>query len=50
MRDMMPQLMYQLQNPEVQNLMRNPQALGAIQQIQQGIEQLRAAAPTFANS
>ncbi|XP_014259404.1 ubiquilin-1 [Cimex lectularius] len=50
MRDMMPHLMNQLQNPEVQNLFSNPQALRAIQQIQQGMEQLQAAAPQFANS
>uniref|UniRef100_A0A069DV02 Ubiquilin-like protein n=1 Tax=Panstrongylus megistus TaxID=65343 RepID=A0A069DV02_9HEMI len=50
MREMMPQLLAQLQNPEVQNLITNPQALGAIQQIQQGLEQLQAAAPSLASS
>ncbi|KAL1139315.1 hypothetical protein AAG570_006301 [Ranatra chinensis] len=50
MRDMMPQFLNQMQNPEVQSLFTNPQALGAIQQIHQGIEQLRAAAPSFASS
>lgn len=50
MREMMPQLLAQLQNPEVQNLITNPQALGAIQQIQQGLEQLQAAAPSLATS
>lgn len=36
MRTMMPQFIQQLQNPEMQNLMTNPQALNAIMQIQQG--------------
>ncbi|XP_073990793.1 ubiquilin [Rhodnius prolixus] len=50
MREIMPQLVAQLQNPDVQNLMTNPQALGAIQQIQQGLEQLQAAAPSLAST
>lgn len=41
----MPQLVQQMQNPEVQAMMTNPQALNAIMQIQQGMEQLRSAAP-----
>lgn len=45
MRTMMPQLLQQMQNPEVQAMMTNPQALNAILQIQQGMEQLRAVAP-----
>lgn len=45
MRNMMPQFMQQMQNPEVQNLMTNPQALDAILQIQQGMETLRQSAP-----
>lgn len=45
MRTMMPQLLQQMQNPEVQSMMTNPQALDAILQIQQGMEQLRSAAP-----
>lgn len=45
MRTMMPQLLTQMQNPEVQQMMSNPQALEAILQIQQGMEQLRSAAP-----
>lgn len=36
MRTMMPQFIQQLQSPEMQNLMMNPQALNAIMQIQQG--------------
>ncbi|KAK9508229.1 hypothetical protein O3M35_007935 [Rhynocoris fuscipes] len=50
MLEMMPQLVAQLQTPEVQNLITNPQALGAIHQIQQGLEQLQAAAPSLASS
>ncbi|XP_035780349.1 ubiquilin-1-like [Anopheles albimanus] len=45
MRSMMPQLLRQMQSPEVQQMMTNPQALNAILQIQQGMEQLRSAAP-----
>ncbi|XP_072396761.1 ubiquilin-1-like isoform X1 [Diabrotica undecimpunctata] len=47
MRSMMPQLVQQMQNPEIQNLMTNTQALDAILQIQQGMESLRQAAPTL---
>ncbi|KAG6444925.1 hypothetical protein O3G_MSEX003646 [Manduca sexta] len=49
-RTMMPQLLAQLQNPEMQQMMSNPQALNALLQIQQGMEQLRAAAPTLVTS
>lgn len=45
MRTMMPQFLQQMQNPEVQQMMTNPQALNALLQIQQGMEQLRQAAP-----
>ncbi|KAJ8937038.1 hypothetical protein NQ318_016294 [Aromia moschata] len=45
MRGMMPQFMQQMQNPEVQNLMTNPQALDAVLQIQQAMETLRQTAP-----
>lgn len=45
MRSMMPQFLQQLQNPDMQNLVTNPQALNAIMQIQQGMEALRSAAP-----
>ncbi|CAB3369620.1 Hypothetical predicted protein [Cloeon dipterum] len=48
MRNMMPNLLQQMQNPEMLSLMSNPQALNAIMQIQQGMENLRAAAPGFA--
>ncbi|XP_059047887.1 ubiquilin-1 [Achroia grisella] len=46
-RTMMPQMLTQLQNPEMQQMMSNPQALNALLQIQQGMEQLRAAAPSL---
>merc|ERR1719225_1774945 len=42
---MMPQMLQQMQNPSVQQLMGNPEALQAIMQIQQGMERLRTAAP-----
>merc|ERR1719186_281581 len=42
---MMPQLLQQMQNPAVQQLMANPEALQAIMQIQQGMERLRVASP-----
>lgn len=47
MRRMMPQLLQQMQNPEIQNLMTNPQALEALMQIQQGMETLRQTAPSL---
>lgn len=47
MRRAMPQLLQQMQNPEVQNLMTNPQALNALMQIQQGMETLRQTAPSL---
>lgn len=50
MRTMMPQFLQQMQNPEVQQMMTNPQALNAIMQIQQGMEQLRQAAPGLVGS
>lgn len=49
-RTMMPQLLRQMQNPEVQQMVTNPQALNAILQIQQGMEQLRSAAPGLMSS
>jgi len=45
MTTMMPQLLQQMQNPSVQQLMSNPEALQAIMQIQQGMERLRTASP-----
>ncbi|XP_066993196.2 ubiquilin-1 [Anabrus simplex] len=49
-RLMLPNFLQQLQNPEMHNLMANPQALGALMQIQQGVEQLRSVAPGMVNS
>lgn len=47
LRNMMPQLIQQMRDPNVQNLMTSPQALEAIMQIQQGMENLRNTAPGF---
>ncbi|XP_076369732.1 ubiquilin-1-like [Tachypleus tridentatus] len=44
-RNMMPVFLQQMQNPEIQSLITNPQAMRAIMQIQQGMEQLRQVAP-----
>ena len=49
LRNITPTLINQLRDPEFQAVLTNPQALQAILQIQQGIEQLRTAAPSFAN-
>merc|ERR1719245_106084 len=45
MSAMMPNLLQQMQNPSVQQLMSNPEALQAIMQIQQGMDRLRQTAP-----
>ncbi|ROT78480.1 putative ubiquilin-1 isoform X1 [Penaeus vannamei] len=45
LRTMLPTFLNQLQNPEVQNFMNNPQALQAVAQIQNGLEQLRQTSP-----
>merc|ERR1719186_729931 len=50
MAQMMPQMLQQMQNPSVQQLMSNPEALHAIMQIQQGMDRLRMAAPEVYNS
>lgn len=50
MRSMVPMFMSQMANPEVQSLVTNPQAMSAMMQIQQGMEQLRQAAPSFAST
>lgn len=47
---MMPMFMQQLQNPAVQNLVSNPEALAAISQIQQGMQRLQTAAPDLYQS
>lgn len=49
LRSFMPQFLQQLQNPEVQSMVTNPQALNAIMQIQQGMETLRQTAPSLVN-
>lgn len=49
MREMLPAFVQQLQNPDIQNVITNPNALSALQQIQQGLEQLRTTAPGFVN-
>ncbi|KAF7997080.1 hypothetical protein HCN44_005357 [Aphidius gifuensis] len=50
MRTMLPQFIQQMQNPQMQNVMTNPDALAAIMQIQQGMEQLRTVAPDLVGS
>ncbi|XP_032668464.1 ubiquilin-1 isoform X2 [Odontomachus brunneus] len=45
MRAIMPAVLQQMQNPQIQNVVSNPDALAAILQIQQGMEQLRTVAP-----
>jgi len=50
LRAMTPTLLSQLRDPEFQNVLSNPAAIQAIMQIQQGIEQLRVAAPNFAQT
>jgi len=50
MQQMMPQMLQQMQNPSVQQLMSNPEALQAIMQIQQGMERLRQVAPDVFHS
>lgn len=46
----MPNMLERMQSPEVQSMMSNPQALNAIMQIQQGMEQLRQVAPDLVGS
>lgn len=47
LRAMMPAFIQQMQNPQIQNVIANPDALAAVMQIQQGMEQLRTVAPEF---
>jgi ubiquilin len=51
MRDSMsralPNLLSQLQNPEMQSLLTNPDALQAVLQIQEGMQRLQTAAPNM---
>merc|ERR1719204_1681441 len=50
LQQQMASMMQQLQNPQTQQLMSNPEALAAIMQIQQGMDRLRAAAPDLYQS
>ncbi|XP_012525444.1 ubiquilin-1 [Monomorium pharaonis] len=47
MRTMIPVFIQQMQNPQIQSVVTNPDALAAIMQIQRGMEQLRTVAPEF---
>lgn len=47
MRQMLPQMTQQLQNPEMMSLFSNPQALEAMLQIQRGMDQLQRVAPNL---
>lgn len=47
LQQMMPTLLQQLQNPEVQNLASNPRAMSALSQIQQGLSQLQSESPSL---
>lgn len=49
MRTMLPSFLNQMQNPEVQSFMTNPQALAAVVQIQNALEQLRLTSPGLFN-
>jgi ubiquilin len=41
----MPTLLQQMQNPEMQSLLANPEALQAVLQIQEGMQRLQSTAP-----
>merc|ERR1712060_77545 len=45
LRNMAPGLMNQLRNPATQELISNPEVLGALSQIQNGLQRLQTAAP-----
>jgi len=45
LRNMAPSLMNQLRNPATQELISNPEVLGALSQIQNGLQRLQTAAP-----
>jgi ubiquilin len=47
MRQMMPTMVQQMQSPEMQSIVTNPQAIQAMIQIQQGMEQLQRVAPNI---
>ncbi|CAL1526136.1 unnamed protein product [Lymnaea stagnalis] len=44
---MMPNLLQQMQNPEIQNMVTNPRALEALMQIQNGLSQLQQESPNL---
>merc|ERR1712203_779256 len=50
MRNMMPAMLQQMQNPAVQGMMTNPESLQAIMHIQQGMQRLQASAPDLYRS
>lgn len=50
MRNMMPSMLQQMQNPAVQGMMTNPESLQAIMQIQQGMQRLQSSAPDLYGS
>merc|ERR1719232_1332450 len=50
MRNMMPAMLQQMQNPAVQGMMTNPESLSAIMQIQQGMQRLQSSAPDLYGS
>lgn len=50
MSNMMPVLLQQMQNPEMQNAMTNPRVLEALGQIQNGLSQLQQESPNIYSS
>ncbi|KAK3789841.1 hypothetical protein RRG08_055127 [Elysia crispata] len=50
MSQMMPNLLQQLQNPDVQNMVTNPRAMEALMQIQTGLNQLQQESPAVFSS
>ncbi|XP_059179666.1 ubiquilin-1-like [Physella acuta] len=44
---MMPTLLQQMQNPDIQNMVTNPRALEALMQIQSGLSQLQQESPNL---
>lgn len=50
MRTMLSTFIQQMQNPQMQSVLTNPDALRAVMQIQQAMEQLRTIAPDFAST
>ncbi|KAG1714848.1 Ubiquilin-1 [Nymphon striatum] len=50
MQTMLPTMLQQMQNPETQQMLSNPEALQGILQIQQGLQQLQNSAPGMFSS